>query len=154
MRIRQLTAYRVRIDLKKEIRHASHSRSDTESIIVRCELDSGQTGWGEGLPRSYVTGETIDSACQQFQSTDWNQLAAPIDSIGDSGAVARALAAHFDALGRDLDIDCRPVASGTLTRVVGMTLVIMIVDPHREPISEPLDERKGHFFVAGAPGVR
>ena len=49
MRIQELTAYRVRIPLKKEIKHASHARSSTDSLIVRCQLDDGQIGWGEGL---------------------------------------------------------------------------------------------------------
>lgn len=62
MRITELSAFHVRIPLKKPIRHASHTRSDTDSLVVRCRLDNGMEGWGEGLPRHYVTGEVIEDA--------------------------------------------------------------------------------------------
>jgi muconate cycloisomerase len=68
MRIAELAVFQVRIPLKKPIRHASHSRSDTDSLVVRCRLDSGQVGWGEGLPRPYVTGEDIAAAWDMIQA--------------------------------------------------------------------------------------
>lgn len=70
MKIAEFTAYRVRIALRKEIRHASHSRHETDSIVIRCRLTDGTTGWGEGLPREYVTGETIDSAWELLRTAD------------------------------------------------------------------------------------
>lgn len=62
MRIAELTAFHVLIPLKKPIKHASHARTETDTLIVRCRLDDGTIGWGEGLPRPYVTGEDIDAA--------------------------------------------------------------------------------------------
>jgi L-Ala-D/L-Glu epimerase len=62
MRVRELTAWQVRVPLKKPIQHASHTRTDSDNIVVRCVLDDGTVGFGEGVPRDYVTGETIDSA--------------------------------------------------------------------------------------------
>lgn len=73
MEIRDFTAYRVTIRLLKPIRHASHARTETESIIVRCRLADGTTGWGEGLPREYVTGETIDTAWDLLRQTDFRR---------------------------------------------------------------------------------
>ncbi|MBX3437075.1 MAG: hypothetical protein KF861_06265 [Planctomycetaceae bacterium] len=70
MDIVQLTAYHVRIPLKHVVRHASHAREANDTLLVRCTLDDGTTGWGEGLPRPYVTGETIDTAWSQLQATD------------------------------------------------------------------------------------
>lgn len=60
--IRRLQMRHVRIPLKGTIRHASQTRTETDSLVVSCELADGTTGWGEGLPRPYVTGETIDTA--------------------------------------------------------------------------------------------
>ena len=71
MEIVEFTAYRVRIGLRNQIRHASHTRSETVSIILRCRLKDGTTGWGEGLPREYVTGETIDTAWDLLHATDF-----------------------------------------------------------------------------------
>jgi len=44
------------------VRHASATRDVTENIIVRVSAASGAVGVGEGCPRRYVTGETVESA--------------------------------------------------------------------------------------------
>ncbi len=75
MKIRSLTVFQVPIALRKPVRHASHTRLHNDTLIVRCELSGGHTGWGEGLPRTYVTGESIDSAWQQLQQTSFRPLA-------------------------------------------------------------------------------
>ncbi len=85
MHATELTAYHVRIPLRKPVRHASHVRTDTESLLIRCRLDDGRVGWGEGLPREYVTGETIDTAWNMLQATDIRgQLAGHWASSSDA----------------------------------------------------------------------
>ena len=74
-RIQSLHAFHVDIRLKKPIRHASFSRTQNDTLIVRCELTDGSVGWGEGLPRSYVTGETIDTAMCQLKNSCFEPLA-------------------------------------------------------------------------------
>lgn len=79
MRIAELIAYHVQIPLKTKIQHASHTRRMTDSVIVRCVLSDGTQGWGEGLPREYVTGETIDSTFDLLRATPLTeQLGAEI----------------------------------------------------------------------------
>ncbi|MBD3673811.1 MAG: dipeptide epimerase [Planctomycetaceae bacterium] len=56
------------------MKHASHERTSTDSVVVCCRLSDGTSGWGEGLPRDYVTGDTIESTLELFQSVDWNSL--------------------------------------------------------------------------------
>lgn len=70
MRVVELTAYHVRIPLVRPIRHASHARTDTDNLVIRCVLDDGTEGFGEGVPRDYVTGETIDSALELLKRSD------------------------------------------------------------------------------------
>ena len=62
MTIVSLEARHVRIRLRRPVKHASHSRTETDNLIVVCKLADGSVGYGEGVPREYVTGETIDSA--------------------------------------------------------------------------------------------
>jgi muconate cycloisomerase len=64
MRIVELSARHVRVPLKKAIKHASHARTSTDNVVVKCVLADGTTGFGEGVPRDYVTGETVDSALE------------------------------------------------------------------------------------------
>lgn len=75
MQIRELTAFHVPIALRKPIRHASHTRDSNDTLIVRCALSDGSVGWGEALPRPYVTGESIASVWRQLRETDFSQLA-------------------------------------------------------------------------------
>ena len=61
-KVRSVTVHRAAIPLRQTIRHASHERVANDTLLVRTELSDGSVGWGEGLPREYVTGETIDTA--------------------------------------------------------------------------------------------
>jgi muconate cycloisomerase len=67
MKIASLTAFHVRIPLVRRIKHASHQRQETENVVVRCVLENGIEGYGEGVPRDYVTGETVDSVLDLLQ---------------------------------------------------------------------------------------
>jgi len=74
MKISEVICRHVRIPLKRKVKHASHERTSTESLVVSCRLADGTVGWGEGLPRDYVTGDTIESSIALFQSVNWNDL--------------------------------------------------------------------------------
>ena len=67
MHVVELTAHHARIPLRKEIGHASFTRTENDTLIVCCRLQDGTLGWGEGLPRPYVTGESIESTFQQLR---------------------------------------------------------------------------------------
>lgn len=69
MRVVALTAYIVQLPLRREIKHASATRRESANLLIRCRLSDGTEGWGEGVPRSYVTGETPEGALQQLAAT-------------------------------------------------------------------------------------
>lgn len=92
MRIRSLTAFHVPVKLRKPIRHASHTRGENDTLIVRCELMSGETGWGEGLPRVYVTGESIDSVWRHLEASDFSVLFdAPMHGFQEAASALEQL---------------------------------------------------------------
>jgi muconate cycloisomerase len=66
-----LNLFRVSVPLKKVVRHASFERSESENLIVRVTLSDGQVGYGEGVPRVYVTGETLESTFDVLAAHDW-----------------------------------------------------------------------------------
>ncbi len=85
MRIEELTAFHLRIPLRKTIKHASHTRKSNDTLVVRCRLDNGVVGWGEGLPRPYVTGETIGSALATFRATNLRDvLGEPVADLPEA----------------------------------------------------------------------
>ncbi len=65
MRIERLEVFSFPIPFKVVFRHSSASRAQAENVIVAAYSDHGQVGYGEGCPRSYVTGETVES-CRIF----------------------------------------------------------------------------------------
>lgn len=88
MKLVDLSAFVVRIPLRKAIKHASHSRTETENVIVRCTLDDGTVGYGEGVPRDYVTGETAETAIELLKKSN---LPVQLESCPDfAHAVALA----------------------------------------------------------------
>ena len=62
-RIVAFTVHAVDLPFRLKFEHAAASRSQSESLFVELKLDDGTTGWGESLPRPYVTGEARDGAC-------------------------------------------------------------------------------------------
>ena len=56
------------IPFKQAFRHATASRARTESVLVKATNSHGLVGLGEGCPRSYVTGETVETAQSFFET--------------------------------------------------------------------------------------
>lgn len=77
MRVVELEARHVRVALRRKVTHASHVRTDTDNVVVRCKLSDGSVGYGEGVPRDYVTGETIDFSLSLLKRSD---LAKQLDT--------------------------------------------------------------------------
>ncbi|MDA0832404.1 MAG: dipeptide epimerase [Planctomycetota bacterium] len=68
MRIESFAAYHLRVPLRMTIKHASHTRRENDAVVIACTMSDGTVGWGEGLPRPYVTGETIESVFEMLES--------------------------------------------------------------------------------------
>src|ERR1700729_1040786 len=88
MTISSFTLFKVAVPLKKIVRHASFERSVSENLVVRVTLADGHVGYGEGVPRSYVTGETVESTFGVLSAHDW---AREIGRPGDFGQVVDRL---------------------------------------------------------------
>ena len=67
-RIRKVDIMHVSLRLKRPFKHAITARQESQSIFVKVTLSDGTTGYGESLPREYVTGETIDSVRDTLRS--------------------------------------------------------------------------------------
>ena len=58
MKIASACIYSLNIPFVESFSHSLSDRNHSDSIIVKVTTDSGVSGFGEGVPRSYVTGET------------------------------------------------------------------------------------------------
>ena len=62
-RIVAYSLHSVELPFRGKFEHAASSRETSSSLFLELRLDDGISGWGEALPRPYVTGETRDGAC-------------------------------------------------------------------------------------------
>jgi L-Ala-D/L-Glu epimerase len=60
--VTELELFAVDLPFRVAFRHAAASRLTSESLFLRTRLDSGAEGWGECLPRAYVSGESREEA--------------------------------------------------------------------------------------------
>ncbi|MCS6977939.1 MAG: dipeptide epimerase [Gemmatales bacterium] len=84
MRVVELVAWQVRIPLRRPIRHASYTRTCSDNLVVACRLEDGTLGYGEGVPREYVTGESIDEALSLLRQTPWPELLGDPQTFADA----------------------------------------------------------------------
>ena len=62
LNIRNIHYSELKIPFTSTFSHGSADRNETETVIVEITDEKGGTGYGEGCPRSYVTGESIETA--------------------------------------------------------------------------------------------
>ncbi len=68
MRINEINIYKLLLPFSNEFAHSLRKRNSVKNIIVEIIADQGEIiGYGEGAPRSYVTGETQESAADRIK---------------------------------------------------------------------------------------
>jgi L-Ala-D/L-Glu epimerase / N-acetyl-D-glutamate racemase len=122
-----LMLYRYRLPLKTKFEHAAASRDASEGVLVVLRLADGTVGLGEGVPRPYVTGETVESALEIIQSQYAARLAA-LDPLAEGPLPGSALGvwhnaawcacelAYLDAAARSAGQPLARFLSGRLSR--------------------------------------
>ena len=75
MKIASATLYALRIPFVESFSHSTKTRTFSDSIIVRLVSEDGVTGYGEGVPRPYVTGETVETCLGYMQNQLWPAIA-------------------------------------------------------------------------------
>lgn len=118
MRFVRLEVRRIRLPLRQRFTHALAERLHSDNVIVRVETDHGQAGHGEGILRTYLTGETFDDACAtlehllappllEWNLTDFRDLLEPLERLSReadakrlTGAFCPLELAVLDAAGR------------------------------------------------------
>ncbi len=68
MKIVSACIYALNIPFVESFTHSLSERNHSDSIIVKVTTDSGISGFGEGVPRSYVTGETRDTSVDHIKN--------------------------------------------------------------------------------------
>ena len=122
MRINEINVYKLLLPFSEEFTHSLRKRSSVKNVIVEIIADHGEIiGYGEGAPRSYVTGETQKSAAKAIKGlikqysfpwelNDVTQIWNFIDGLSDTKEKNSAICALeislLDALAKT---DKRPI---------------------------------------------
>ena len=80
MRIERLEVFTFPVPFKIAFRHASAARTQAENVIVAAYSKCQRIGYGEGCPRRYVTGETIESSAE-FIRQNMHEFIAGVQDI-------------------------------------------------------------------------
>lgn len=67
--VASLTLHPLAIPLRRPFAHAASVRKTADPIVVAVELANGTIGYGETVPRPYVTGETVESVADSIENT-------------------------------------------------------------------------------------
>jgi muconate cycloisomerase len=59
MRIRNLAIWRLNLAFQYPFKHSLATHGGSENLVVGLTTDQGVKGFGEGIPRAFVTGETM-----------------------------------------------------------------------------------------------
>ena len=83
-------------------RHASASRAQAENLIIVAYSDCGKVGYGEGCPRRYVTGETVESGASFIRK----YAGSIIDSVTDAQSLRAWANTHREVIDQNPSAYC------------------------------------------------
>jgi L-Ala-D/L-Glu epimerase len=100
VRVAAVEAWTAELPFRFSFGHALAERRSSTNVFVKVTLADGTVGFGEGVPRGYVTGETPDGARETVRREYGPALAGcEFTHPGAVPAVLEAVAAQTDASG-------------------------------------------------------
>ena len=103
MAVDKITIYNLKIPFSRTIKHRLYTRNETESIVVVIQDSGGNQGVGEGTPREYVTGETLEKSLKAARLIAEAILGQPFGTIGERQAL-------IEGVGDSVVFDGHPAA--------------------------------------------
>jgi L-alanine-DL-glutamate epimerase-like enolase superfamily enzyme len=116
MEIEKIVVHQISLPFSFDFSHSLRTRSSVNNIVVEVIAEGGEVaGYGEGAPRSYVTGETQKGAVESIMSfareaffpwdlTDasqvWNLVDKSTKGKGANSAICALESSLLDALGK------------------------------------------------------
>ncbi len=148
------------------------SREASEGVLVRIRLADGSEGIGEGVPRPYVTGETVNSAIEAIRDVYAERLASD-EPLAEGPAAGSAMTvrhnaawcacelAYLDAAARSAETNLalylgrmlgRPVSRSVKLRVAGVVGTESAVTIRRSLTKMRLYGLRDFKLKVGVPG--
>jgi L-alanine-DL-glutamate epimerase-like enolase superfamily enzyme len=140
MKLESIRATALAISFQESFKHASAERAATQAIWVAAGTAGGLTGYGEGCPREYVTGESVASA-EAFVRAHIQEWTA---ELRDTASVCAWTAKH------EREIDANPAA----WTAVELALLDLLGKASRQPVESllALPRLAGRFHYTAVLG--
>jgi muconate cycloisomerase len=119
VRLTAATLYVLDIPFVEAFRHTAAERTASDSVVVRVVTDTGVEGFGEGVPRGYVTGESPESLVEHVAGTLWPAVV---------GLDLPALGAERDLTALDGMIPGAPIPGALAPHASRAALELAVVD--------------------------
>lgn len=97
--VARVAVYHLKIPLRTTFVQSHNVRSESDNLICEIELGDGTVGFGEGVPRSYVTGETPEDSWEVLRSVEGiiGRFQPADDLLSDFVAIERIVGSIADA---------------------------------------------------------
>ena len=95
MKITRINIYPVRIPFSFSINHHLKNRAKSSSVVIAVHTDVGITGYGEGAPREYVTGESLSEVTNALENALIYCVNRSINSVQDIDDLCSELYAKY-----------------------------------------------------------
>lgn len=140
MDITSIKLYQLAIPFQQTFSHSSASRAMTETVWVEVCTDNDVIGYGEGCPREYVTGETLDTARTFFDK----QITNIVNTIHSVDDLVRWVITHREEIDQNPAVWC----------AIELALLDALGKTYRQSIEQLLDlpELVGSFQYSAVLG--
>lgn len=97
--------WHLKLGFQSPIKHNLATHEGSENLVVKVTTDRGLGGYGEGIPRAFVTGETLTGSLAFLKETlgpavlgrSWASPQEVLEVLGDRGAIFPASVVAFPA---------------------------------------------------------
>jgi muconate cycloisomerase len=143
VKVENAEIWRLALPFRWEFKHALAARRLSENVMLKVALDTGEQGFGECVPREYVTGENAHKVFETLQSrllptlhgqrfSSLADLKAFLESVPHEGAAGCAFElALTDAVARQLGQSAHSVIGPARRSTVHYSAVLPSASPKR-----------------------
>jgi L-Ala-D/L-Glu epimerase len=147
MRLKKLDVWRLKLSFQSPIKHNLATHEGSDNIVLKVTTDAGVTGFGEGVPRAFVTGEVLDDSLSFLHKVlgpivltmDFTSPQALIPALADlyghpqarrhPAAFCALETALLDAAGRTWNVPLVDLIGPKLRKSLEYSAVIPMVPP-------------------------
>lgn len=151
MRVVGANVYSLRIPFIEEFRHSTKARSFSDSFVVKLSSQDGAVGFGEGVARPYVTGETVARSLEHIKSVLWPAIErADYPDIIPSADPVAALAPVAQSLPDETEVDV--IAYHAARGACEMAIIDLILRHQNLSLAVLLPPKRSTVIYSGVIG--